>query len=210
MNKIILWVFVGLIFISAGYVVISSANNPDINVLEIGIFVILSLTLITLIFYTFHTNILSSISQSRWARESVLNATYEMKPIANTTKTSFSMINPSTLIIRAKVRCDVKVYGSEVEMPDGYNGKRTWVLYPQQTTTGVFDIAPLLEQKGKIPQKMIDEQTPENRMKQFTMDLTIEFKDEEDIKRLLPTRGHFFDFKVNQWVPIITESDGWE
>ncbi|MFC2088562.1 hypothetical protein ACFLSX_03095 [Calditrichota bacterium] len=207
MKKIILWVFVSLIVICSGYIVNSSLNHPNINILERGTFIILSLTLITLIFYTYYTNVLATVSQYRWSRESVLNSTYEMDVRGN--RTLFRMTNPSTLIIKAKVWCAIKVYGSPVNIIDGFNGKRTWVLFPHQTSQGWFDIDPLLAQKGKTPKQMVDEHKPDNRMTQFTMDLTIEFRDEEDVRRRLPTREHFFDFGEHRWIPVLTESGGW-
>jgi len=213
MRKIILWTFVIIIVLCAGYIVKLSSVQPDMNILEIGIFVVLTLTLIALIFYAYDTNLLASIGKSRWERESVLNATYEMVGIndkGGAGRTLFRITNPSTLIIRAKVWCDFKIYGSTVEADDAFNGNDTWLVFPQQTSQLFFEIVTLLNKKGKTPQEMIQEYTSANRTTQLTLDLTIEFRDELRHKRRLPTRKHFFAFNEWRWVPFLIKSDGWE
>ena len=213
MRKIIPLAFGIIIVLSAVYIVKLSSGKPDKDILEIGTFVVLTLTLIVLVFYAYNTNLLASIGQLRWERESILNATYEMVEINDTGeagRTLFRIKNPSTLIIRAKVWCDFKIYGSNVEAVDDFNGKNTWLLFPQQTSQGWFEIAPLLEKKGKTPHQMIQEYTSGNRTTQLTMDLTIEFRDELSQKRRLPTRKHYFAFNELRWIPYLTESNGWD
>jgi len=78
MRKPVLWGIVALIILCSGIIVKASIGHPGIDILEIGTFIVLSFTLIALIFYAYDTNLLASIGQSRWQRESVLNATYEM------------------------------------------------------------------------------------------------------------------------------------
>jgi hypothetical protein len=179
MRKIILWGIVILIILCTGYIVKLSLGQSNRDILGIGTFVVLSLTLIALIFYAYDTNLLASIGQSKWERESVLNATYEIVEVNDSGgagRILFRITNPSTLIIRAKVLCDFKIYDSPVKADDDFNGKNTWLLFPQQTSQGWFEIVPLLEQKGKTAQQMIDEYTSGNRPAQLTMDLTIEFR----------------------------------
>lgn len=213
MRKLILWGTVILIIFCSGYITKLALVKPSKDIIEIGTFVALSLTLIALIFYAFDTNRLASIGKLRWERESVLNAIYEMLGIEDKGKAGriiFRITNPSTLIIRAKVWCEIKVYGTSVIANDDFNGTNTWLVFPQQTSQGWYEIAPLLEQQGKTPQQMIQEYSSGNRRTQLTLDLTIEFRDELGNRRRLPTRKHYFAFNEWRWIPVLTERDEWE
>jgi len=114
------------------------------------------------------------------------------------------------LIIRAKVWAEFKVYGSSVDPGDDFNGTKTWLVFPQQTSQGWYEISNLLAQQGKTVQQMINEYSQENRTTQLTLDLTIEFRDEIGYKRRLPTRRVYFAFNDWTWIPVLTEDDGWE
>ena len=105
MKKVILWGLVILIILCSGYIVKLSFGNPKIDILEIGTFMALTLTLIALIFYAYDTNLLASISKLKWERETVLNTTYEMVGIGDSGgagRILFRINNPSTLIIRGQ------------------------------------------------------------------------------------------------------------
>lgn len=213
MRKIVLWGIIILIIVCTGYVVYVSIGQPDRDILEIGTFIVLSLTLVALVFYANDTNLLASVGQSKWERENILSATYQMTGIddrGGVGRILFRINNPSTLIIKAKVWCDFKIYGSPVKSDNNFNGKNTWILFPQQMSQGWFEISSLLEQQGKSVQQMIDEYTPGNMSTQLTLDLTIEFRDELGNERRLPTRKHFFEFNEWRWIPVLTEeSAGW-
>lgn len=208
------WVFAVLVLVLIVLVAVRSFGQPGTDILDIGTFVVVSLTLIVLIFYAYDTNRLASISQSRWDREGILTAMYSLgvadKP-GEAGRTVFAIVNRSTLIIRAKVVCDIKVYGTPVTVRDSYDGTETWVAFPGETNRGWFEIAPLLEQQGKTTQQMMDEYTPENRATQLTMDLAVEFRDELGNKRKLPTRKYYFVFTEEwTWIPVITVSNWWD
>ncbi len=66
MRKIIPLAFGIIIVLSAVYIVKLSSGKPDKDILEIGTFVVLTLTLIVLVFYAYNTNLLASIGQLRW------------------------------------------------------------------------------------------------------------------------------------------------
>ena len=194
MKKVILWGLVILIILCSGYIVKLSFGNPKIDILEIGTFMALTLTLIALIFYAYDTNLLASISKLKWERETVLNTTYEMVGIGDSGgagRILFRINNPSTLIIRAKVWAEFKVYGSSVDPGDDFNGTKTWLVFPQQTSQGWYEISNLLAQQGKTVQQMINEYSPENRTTQLALDLTIEFRDEIGYSKIANKEGLF-------------------
>jgi hypothetical protein len=213
MRKYILWFIVLLMVICAVIIVCKSINRPDIKILEIGNFIVLSLTLVALIFYAHDTYRLASIGQSKWEKENILNATYEMvgiNDLGGAGRILFRITNPSTLIIRAKVWAEFKVYGVPVDPGGDFNGTKIWLVFPQQTSQGWYEISSLIAQQGKTPQKMQSEYDSNNRTTQLTLDLTIEFRDELGNERKLPTRKHYFAFNDWTWIPVLIGSNGWE
>ena len=215
MNKGLLWVIVGLILLGACAVVVLSVGASGVRLLDIGTFAFVALTLTALVFYANDTNRLTRLTQSKWARETLLDATYEMvgqNDKGGPGRIFFSLNNPSRLIIRAKVWAVFMVYGAKVDPGDPYNGTNTWVLFPQQISQGWYSIEDLVKQQGKSISQMISECSPQNKMTQLTLDLTIEFRDELANARRLPTRRHFFSFDDWVWVPDLTRKDDhlWE
>jgi hypothetical protein len=216
MNKWLLWIIVGSI--GAATVVIaflSLQGNPPPKLLEIGMFAVTALTFVALVIYANDTNRMARISQSKWERETLLDATYEMVgPLEGTpmAKVIFKLHNPSRMIIRAKVWAEFKVYGIPVDPGDPYNGTNVWILYPQQVSQGWYSIEDLLSKQGKSISQMRAESTSQNEKVQLTMDLTIESRDEQKNSRKLPKRSHFFSFENKTWVPDLTRKDDdlWE
>jgi len=196
----------------AAFVVYKSVSAPERNILDIGTFVVITLTLLALIVYAYDTHSMARIDREHWKRASVLNTTYTMEGIGDVGgqgRTLFRIHNPSTLLVRAKVRCNFQVYGQSVEYHPDFNGTATWYVFPQQTSQGWFEIEPLLGRKGQTPAQMQSQRTASNRTEQLTMDLELEFRDELGNSRKLPARRHFFDFKEWQWIPLLTMKDDW-
>jgi hypothetical protein len=119
----------------------------------------------------------------------------------------FALINPSDLVLKAKVWCNFAVDGRRVVGDDGFEGKRVWLLFPEQESVTYFDIEPLLSKAGKNIATLRSETTATNRQTQLTMDLVLEFRDELGRTYRPPTRAHCFDFGSATWVPLITTSD---
>jgi len=193
-------------------IVVMALVCPKIDFLGLGTFVILTLTLVALSLYVQDTQSIARTTQEQWERRGVLNAAYSMDDQGEpgrSSRTIFSIHNPSTLVVRAKVQCNFQVYGELVEYHDDFNGRKTWYVFPQQTSCGWFEIAQLLAKKGKTCPQMVAACTAGNRCEQLTMDLEIEFRDELGNKRKLPPRKHFFDFKEWRWVPYFTKQDDW-
>ncbi len=187
----------------------SAWSSKDVNALNIGSFLILSLTLIVLVWYAFDANTIARVTQERWMREGVLATTYSMELTGQKGqpgRTLFRIHNPSTLIVRAKVTCNFRVYGQPIKAGPAYEGEETWVLFPQQISQGWFEIDSLLQKKGKNVSAMIAEHTQANRKEQLTMVLELEFWDELGARRKLPPRPHYFDFERWAWIPQLTEA----
>jgi hypothetical protein len=190
-------------------VAIHALRSENPNFLNIGGFVVLALTLVVLIWYAYDTNSIARVTRERWLREGVLGTTYEMiladKKKGKEGRTLFRIRNPSTLLVRAKVSCNFRVYGDAVTAGPAYDGKDIWLLFPQQVSQGWFAVETLAQQKGKSITAMMAECTPTNRTTQLTMVLELEFWDELGAKRKLPSRPHYFDFQRWAWIPQLTE-----
>lgn len=151
-------------------------------------------------------------AQSALRMQGILAATYSMEfqpdPSERAWKgrTKLVLVNPSTLVLAATVRCSFRVEGNLADSLPEYDGKAFWWLYPGQNSAGWFDIAPILAAKGVTADEMHRKCTDETRRSQFTMDLEIEFEDETGDWRLLPSRRHFFDFRLQAWIPELTST----
>jgi len=176
--------------------------------LSLGSFVILALTLIVLIWYAYDTNSIARVTNERWMREGVLSTTYSMEVVRDQGelgKTLFIIYNLSTLIVRAKVNCNFKLYGKPINSYSMFDGTDIWVLFPQQTSQGWFEIESLLRQNEKNIASLIHERTPDNCENQLTMSLELKFWDELGNQRNLPARHHHFDFEEWAWIPRLVE-----
>jgi hypothetical protein len=186
--------------------------------------VVITLTLITLIFYTASTHSIASITEKRWERESILKTTYSMEMATEKGKREgltpeeldkmkdkvlFRIQNPSTLLVEAKVNCNFEIYREPVDYDDAYNGIDFWSIFPLQTSQGHFEVSQLLSKKGKTLEEMVRERTDANHDEQLTMNLELKFRDELKQSRKLPKRKHFFDFEGMRWIPKITSKNEW-
>jgi len=208
----VLFPSVGLIFFLACLIVYKARQKPNFDILQIGTFGVLTLTLIAIIFYAFDTNRLARLTQKRWERENLLLATYAMAITdhkGDKGRTGFAILNPSNLVLEAKVWCDFKVYGVPVNLAGAYSGKEVWTISPGQPANGWFEIESLLKQRGKTVKEMIKEYSDENRDNQLTLDLKIEFRNELGDKRILPTMKYYFVFSEWKWIPMLTLKKDW-
>jgi hypothetical protein len=192
----------------AALVIWSAWSSQETNLLAVGNFAVLTLTLIVLVWYAYDTNSIARVTLARWQREGVLSTTYEMQLIGEkgiAGKTMFRLHNSSTLVVRARVACNFRVYGDPVRYHPAYDGTDLWILFPQQVSQGWFEIEPLLQAKGKSVTGMMSEHSPVNSKQQLTMFLELEFWDELGAHRKLPGRLHYFDFERWAWIPHLTE-----
>lgn len=181
---------------------------PKTDLLAIGNFVVLTLSLIVLVWYAYDTNSIARVTVERWQREGVLSTTYEMQLIGErgtAGKTMFRLHNSSTLVVRARVACNFRVYGEPARYHPAYDGTDLWTLFPQQVSQGWFEIERLLQAKGKSVAGMMSEHSAVNSEQQLTMFLEWEFWDELGGHRKLPGRRHYFDFGRWAWIPHLTE-----
>ena len=88
------------------------------------------LTLIVLVWYAYDTNSIARVTRERWMREGVLGTTYSMELVGQKGepgRTLFRIHNPSTLVVRARVACNFRIYGEPVGADPLYDGKETWL-----------------------------------------------------------------------------------
>ncbi len=153
---------------------------------------------------------MARITKLRWAREGVLSALYDFELIGQrgtSGKTLVRFHNRSDLLVRAKLNCNFRLYGEPIMADALYSGKMKWLLFPQQMSQGWFELETLVQQKGKTVATMIAESTSTNRKDQFTMNVELEFWDEQGEHRNLPGRHHYFDFDRWAWIPELAERE---
>jgi hypothetical protein len=209
MNKLPHWVipaiFGAVVFVAAALTV--KAAWPCSDPIKLGTFILSALTLIALAWYTYDTNLMAKISRERWVREGILSTTYglDLLPADAAGRTLLKLVNPSTLVVRARVNCNFRVYGVPVSNGPAYDGREVWLLFPQQFSQGWFEVEAILQQRGKTIAAMTTESTDANAAEQLTMRLELQFWDELDNHRELPARKHYFDFRRWAWIPFLTE-----
>lgn len=192
-----------------GFVAWRELVSPAPRLIELASLVILTMTLIVLVWYAYDTNLISRITSERWTKEGILATTYSISlpgaSVGDSGRTVFQLTNGSTLVVRANVRFNLKVYGQPVSAGSLYDGSENWLLYPHQQSQGVFEIDRLLQQQGKTVSTMRAELTDACRMNQLTMVLELTYTDEFSATRTLPPRQHYFDFKDWAWIPSLGE-----
>ncbi len=136
--------------------IVTHSAWPPTDALALGNFLILALTLIVLVWYAYDTNSIARVARERWMREGVLSATYSMELIGNrgeAGRTLFRIHNPSTLLVRATVACNFRIYGDLIKAGPAYDGEDVWLVFPQQMSQGWFEIESLLQKKEKVLQQ---------------------------------------------------------
>ncbi|MEW6410441.1 MAG: hypothetical protein AB1488_10090 [Nitrospirota bacterium] len=200
--------FAIVVLLVAGFVTWKAWCSKDVDILAIGNFLVLTFTLVVLVWYAYDTNAIAKVTQQRWLREGVLSTTYSLQLLGEKGQAGRTLVqlhNPSTLIVRAKINFNFRVYGEPISAGGLYDGKDVWLLFPQQMSQGWFEIESLLQKKGKSVSTMIAECTSANREDQVTMVLELEFWDELGARRKLPSRRHYFDFERWAWIPQLAE-----
>jgi hypothetical protein len=185
-----------------------AARQEKVDILAVANFVVLTLTLLVLIWYAYDTNRIARVTGDRWVREGVLGAIYSLELVGSRGDVGRTLVrihNPSSLVVRATVNCDFRVYGDPVSAGPLYDGTDRWVVFPQQSSQGWFEIDTLLQAKGKSVASLMSETTAANRQTQLTMRLALRFEDELKTVRELPIRPHYFDFERWAWIPRLGE-----
>ena len=214
--KIVLVIAVVAMIIFMSFVSIQAIRSKDRDIFDIAPTVALTLTLIAVAIYAYDTHSIASIMKEQLRHDNVYNVTYSMRildreiPEAKKGRTMFAIHNQTSLVIRAKVFCNLKIYGQPADCKGAFDGREVWYAFPQQISQGWFDIDDVLEKYGTSIDKMISESSEGNRDTQFTMDLEMTFRDELENIRQLPARRHYFVFKDWLWIPVITKEDDWD
>jgi hypothetical protein len=191
------------------FVVWRELASAQPRLIELGNLLVLTMTLMVLVWYAYDTNSIARVTRDRWTREGILATTYSLgmpgASVGDPGHTTFQLHNGSPLVVRAKVNFNFKVYGHPVAAGPLYDGKENWLLFPHQQSQGWFEVESLLKQQGKNVTAMQAEVSEENRKRQLTIVLELTFWDEFGATRVLPSRPHYFDFKRWAWIPSLGE-----
>jgi hypothetical protein len=145
--------FAILVLVLTGVVSWKSWAAPETTALGLGNFIVLALTLIVLTWYAYDTNSIARITRDRWMREGVLATTYSIELVGEKGQAGRTLVrihSPSTLVVRAKVNFNFRVYGERVESKSLYDGKEIWLVFPQPLSQGWLEIEDIVQRKGKL------------------------------------------------------------
>lgn len=207
--KVVVIVIVCVIVVGVVITVGLAFSNQSKGYIETGTFVILGLTLIALLAYTYDTHRMARIQEERWEKELIPILHYNMLPRDSQGHSWwFELINLLKYFIEAQVNLNLKVYGDAVVYSSDYDGTNKWIVYPAQTSRGWFSIDQILNKKRLTFSRMEQERKDTNVTEQLTMDLECTYECKEIGKsRKNPLRHHYFDFQKKVWVPYLTESE---
>ena len=191
------------------FVIWHELKTPDPQIADLGTLVVLTLTLIVLVWYAYDTNSIAQITHQRWAREAVLATNFELlNPDPSAGDSGRSIVrfhNRSSLVVHAIANFNFKVYGKPVTAGDLYDGNADWLIFPYQQLERSFEIESLLKQQASTMALIRSEASEENRTLQLTMALNLRFWDELGAERTLPPRRAYFDFAQRAWIPSLGE-----
>ena len=158
-----------------------------------GTFIILSLTLVAVVWYTYFTRLLATKKD-----EVTVVATIHYVPEARDLRVFVK--NPTNRYAKTRIWVNVKVYGEDTDLGPEYSGQTIWHLTPQFEIDGHFSLDNPLRQAGKSFDAMVTEACEEDVTKQLQLRLKVEWEDEDGEVGKLPERCWYFDFRKNSFV----------
>ncbi|MCJ7458448.1 MAG: hypothetical protein MUP17_05605 [candidate division Zixibacteria bacterium] len=158
-----------------------------------GTFVILSLTLLAVIWYTYFTYQLAVKKE-----QPVVVAGIHYIPEAKDVR--IGVENPTNRYAGTRVWVQTQVYGQNTDLGPDYSGQTIWHLTPQFSIEGHFPLEKPLLQIGKNFNTMVNEANDENANRQLRLSLKVEWKDEEGNIGKYPEHFWYFDFRGNGFV----------
>src|SRR5579863_5964160 len=100
MRKLFVIVFAAAVLAIVFGVTCATLRTSHPDALALGTFVVVSLTLLVLIWYAYGTNTIARVTEERWRREGTLTATYSMELVGekgNVGRTLFRLHNLTSL-----------------------------------------------------------------------------------------------------------------
>jgi hypothetical protein len=166
-----------------------------------GGMVILSITFIVLVCYTYVTYLTYLILKEPYSPFGILDL-IQLDPRSDDLRVivrSFSRVP-----LRAKLKLNPTIYGKTVELPpdfDQYCGARYWELPPVSGINGHIQAITILKAAEKTTEEMEKEYNPEIANKQLRLEAEIKF---EDFKKNIfePKIKHkmVYNFKRKEWI----------
>lgn len=179
--------------IATGLVVLVVIISLVASWFQQGALIVLSLTLVAVIWYTYFTYQLAVKKE-----QPVVVATIHYIPEARDVRVLIN--NPTKRYAKTRVWVQPKVYGQNTDLGPAYSGQTIWHLTPQFGINGHFSLEKPLQQVGKNFETMITEADDENVTRQLRLSLKVEWEDEEGKVGRYPEHFWYFDFRRNNFV----------
>ncbi len=162
--------------------------------LEQGTLVVLSLTLIAVIWYTYFTHQLA-VKREPLAVAASIRYDRQSKEVLIIAR------NPTNCYLGTRLWVEVEVYGQKTDLGDDYTGKTVWHLTPYFEIKGHFSLEQPLKQVGKTFSDMVSEANGENQTRQLRLFLRVAWEDEGGKQGAYPAPHRwYFDFRRNEFV----------
>lgn len=114
----------------------SELRAPSPRPVELSSLVILTVTLIVLVWYAYDTNQIARATSDRWLREGVLSTAYNLAmpgaSVGDVGRILVQIANGSPLVVKARINFNFRVYGQPVSAGSLCDGQEPWLLYPNQ------------------------------------------------------------------------------
>jgi hypothetical protein len=185
-SSLVPWLFTAVVFIVVVVALMCDWIGP-------GTLIVLSLTLVAVIWYTYFTYRLTVKRE-----KPVVVATIHYIPEARDVRVLTH--NPTNRYAKTRVWVQAKVYGQKTTLSPDYSGQTIWHLTPQFGINGHFSIEKPLQQVGKDFDTMVAEASEENLTRQLRLSLKVEWEDEDGSVERSVEHLWYFDFKRNGFV----------
>ena len=187
----------GFTLVVVGIIVMGILQFPKGFTYDIGAFIIISLTLLSVIWYTYFSYKLYQ-KREQIAISCILKHTgsYDIRVILS---------NLSKEVLKVEVKIDIVIDEKKYLMPPTYTGEQPWVLTPYNTINGHFSLSDPI----KGTDIHIDDigQTSNNTNKKdlYKIKLTTEWFDNDGNSEVYPTLCWYFDFNRNDLVYVVND-----
>lgn len=165
-----------------------------IDNLKLGNLVILGLTLIVIMIYTFDTHRIANIQQNNYYKPQVVHNITAIEENNNVFDVGFDLFNSSSFYVEAEVNLELKCCDDDVlTIPnDVYYGSTPWILPPNTKLHGHFKLDDTL--LHPVNQTMAKLRETYQNQKAFKLVIDIACTSDYKISMTIPTIKYYFVF----------------
>lgn len=169
-----------------------------VDYFKLGNLIVLSITLIVIMIYTYDTNRIANIQQKIYFTPQVVHEVSATEKRNNVFDIGFDLFNLSHFYVKAYAIIELKCFNKELIINNSvYYGKRPWNIPPNSRIHGHFKLDNNLLKQADMTASNLRKQ--KNNPKALTLKVNIECTSTHDISMKTPQiKYHFvYDRKIN-------------